>query len=105
MYSLLLIGLSWMIFAITDMGELGRYLLSMIGVPNGTGASFRQLLTSYGAIMLIGAVGIIPAVGNLRNVIYNKSRILTFVLEIALFVLCIAAIVRDSYNPFLYFRF
>ena len=95
-----------MIFAITDMGELGRYLLSMIGVPNGGGnVTLRQLVTSYGVVMLIGAAGIVPAVSRLRTVVYQKSKILTFVIEIALFVLCVAALVRDSYNPFLYFKF
>ena len=105
-YTGLVVIIGWMIFAITDMGELGRYLLSMIGVPYGTGsATFRQILTSYGAIMAIGAVGLIPAVSDLRKVVYSRSKILTFVIELILMVLCVAALIRDSYNPFLYFRF
>ena len=105
-YTAFIVIVGWMIFAITDMGELGRYLLSMIGVPNGGGnVTLRQLLTSYGAVMAIGAVGIVPAVSRLRNVVYQRSKVLTFVIELVLFVLCIAALVRDSYNPFLYFRF
>ena len=105
-YTLLVVLLGWMIFAITDMGELGRYLLSMIGFSRGPGgATIRQLLTSYGAVMLIGAVGIVPAVSRLRNVVYQKSKAAVFVIEIVLFLLCLAALIKDSYNPFLYFRF
>ncbi len=105
-YTMFIVLLGWMIFAITDMGELGRYLLSMIGFPRGAGgATVRTLLTSYGVIMAIGAAGIVPWVSRLRNVVYQKSKVITFIIEIVLFVLCLAALIRDSYNPFLYFRF
>ncbi|MBR5338968.1 MAG: MBOAT family protein [Lachnospiraceae bacterium] len=105
-YTMLIVLLGWMIFAITDMGELGRYLLSMIGFSRGEGgATVRTLLTSYGVVMAIGAAGIVPWVSRLRNVVYQKSKVITFIIEIVLFVLCLAALIRDSYNPFLYFRF
>ena len=105
-YTAFVVIVGWMIFAITDMGELGRYLLSMAGAVRNAGAlSLRRLLSGYGAVLAAGTAGLIPQVSRIRKVIFSNYKVLAFVIEAVLFVLCVASLIRDSYNPFLYFRF
>ncbi len=106
LYTALVVVVGWMIFAITDLGELGRYLLSMTGLlPGEPAISFRQILTGYGPVAAFGLLGILPAVKRLKDALFNKSKTVSLIVTILLFVLSLCAIIRDSYNPFLYFRF
>ena len=105
-YTAFVVIIGWMIFSLTDLGELGKYLLSMTGFYGGMGdVSVRLILSGYGAVLLAGTLGLIPAPGRVRDFIFRRFRILVFIIELALMVLCISSLIRDRYNPFLYFRF
>ena len=78
-YSLLLIGLSWMIFAITDFGDLTEYFRCLF-VPKGCNAALYSsaaalascadvlyYLRNYGVIIVIGSILSTPLISGWFN--------------------------------------
>ncbi|MBO5219259.1 MAG: MBOAT family protein [Clostridia bacterium] len=110
-YTLLLVIISWAIFAIDDMGRLGQF----IGAMFGAGGSFADanslyLLATNAILFVILAVAATPApkllAGKLMAKLGDKpGAIVQNAAFIGIFVLSVAYIVDASYNPFLYFRF
>ena len=100
-YSLLLIGLSWMIFAITDIRELGTFFLRLVSF-DFTNDIFYYL-RNYGLICAIGCVLSTPALSGFYKK-YQKKLVGVIAL-IAIFVLSVCYLADASFNPFLYFRF
>ena len=110
-YTLLLVIISWAIFAIDDMGRLGQF----IGAMFGAGGSFADanslyLLATNAILFVILAVAATPApkllAGKLMAKLGEKpGAIVQNAAFIGIFVLSVAYIVDASYNPFLYFRF
>ncbi len=108
-YLVVLVMLSWALFAITDLGQLGLFLKSMFSFPGSLGGSWNYYLRNYGVVLLLGCVFSAPIVPCLSKKLeamgkkwYQPLRIglLLFVL-----VLSVAYLVDATYNPFLYFRF
>ncbi|MBO5452415.1 MAG: MBOAT family protein [Clostridia bacterium] len=101
-YTLAVVIVGWIFFAGESFGHSAKYLKLMF-TPNST-PSFI-----YGGIITI-VIGIISAIPLGKN-IYNKFKdkkymyVAETVVCLALLVLSTAALVSDSYNPFLYFRF
>jgi alginate O-acetyltransferase complex protein AlgI len=101
-YSLLAIGFGWMLFAISDLRQLGIYLSRLF--VGGVSSEILYYLRNYGVILLAGCL-LSSGLGNrLYEKIRNK-RAATVPMLSAIFVLCIAYLADASYNPFLYFRF
>jgi len=53
-YSLVLIGLSWMIFAITDISQLGLYFTKLVSFGRDENALY--FIRNYGVVLLIGCL-------------------------------------------------
>ena len=105
-YTLMIVVLGWMLFAITDFKALGMYLRAMFGMGAGAAdhRSFAYLM-SYGIVLLAGAVCSAGWPGKQLGTLCRKhERVLAGILAAA-FVLCLASLAYDSFNPFLYFRF
>ena len=112
-YTLFFILVSFVIFNVNSVGEIGIYLKNMFFLGGGevTGAEFWYYLKSYGPILLIGVLG----ATNLPKKIYEKCRkmrltdgclvVVEPIVLVALLLLCTAYLVDGSFNPFLYFRF
>ena len=111
-YTLFLVVISWVIFAIVDIPTLGKYLGAMFGA----GGSFADinsiyLLITNAILFIILAVGATPAPKKIADKFLTKlgERPINAVVKNAAFavilLLCTAYIVDASYNPFLYFRF
>ena len=101
-YSLLAIGFGWMLFAITDLRQLGVYLSRLF--TGGVSGSEPYYLRNYFVILLIGCL----LSSGLGNRVYDKIKdrgALVIPLLTAIFILCVAYLADASYNPFLYFRF
>ena len=102
----------WVIFYFTDLGQLGIYLLAMIGVGT-TGLTDTILnITVMNNIfwIILALVLCTPVVKKTREFLLEKG--FTTVLyglqipaNIALLFICTAMLAGQSYNPFLYFRF
>jgi len=108
-YALVLVTISWTLFAFTDIAEGFAWCRAMFsGVLFDRGSLY--LLLTYGGMLLLCAIAATP----LRKTCYEKlnarlgQRALTFAdcggLACVL-AASMAYLVSGSYNPFLYFRF
>ena len=105
-YVLLVIGISWVCFAITDMNQLMTYLGRMFGILPGISVNhmvFRNACMKYGVTILIGMF----MCTDRAHRFYKKAKDnwLGMILLTALFWMCIWYLIVAGNNPFLYFRF
>lgn len=106
-YIILLMPVTWMIFAHTDAGEMFGYLGCMFGIyPEGATpakAQFARYLADYWYLLLIGAALLTPFPAKL----YRRIKDSLWMLPIfaALFWLCIYVLYTSTSNPFLYMAF
>lgn len=106
-YTVLLIPVTWVIFAITDMGQLAAYLGNMAGYHRGeilVGVTqFVRYLKEYGLLLIACVIFVTP----LPTKLYWKwkDRWFTVLILLGIFWWSVREIVLGSNNPFLYFRF
>ena len=108
LYALFLIMIGWAIFSFDNMGEMGVFFGSLFGA-NGFIATEAQasVMLSYLPVCVAGCVLSTPVL----KVLYAKVRnakyavVLETVFSVVVMLLCTAALVSESYNPFIYFRF
>lgn len=108
--ALLLVGIGWMIFDHTDLGEAFRIIGGLFGI--GT-AGFAAATVSWQALRLlpllaVSAAAATPYPTRLWNRLTGHRLALTVlepVLLVAVLALSVACAVRSDYSPFLYFNF
>lgn len=110
-YSIVLAVIGWVLFFSSSFGQAADYIRVMFGA-GAHGFADREsmyLLTSNLILWLILIFGSTPLVHfryehMLRTKKWNTT-IINSVVYVALFIVCIAYLVTETYNPFLYFRF
>lgn len=110
-YSIVLGVIGWVLFFSSSFGQAADYIRVMFGA-GAHGFADREsmyLLTSNLILWLILIFGSTPLVHfryehMLRSKKWNTT-IINSVVYAALFIVCIAYLVTETYNPFLYFRF
>lgn len=110
-YSIVLVVIGWVLFFSSSFGQAADYIRVMFGA-GAHGFADREsmyLLTSNLILWLILIFGSTPLVHfryehMLRTKKWNTT-IIDSVVYVALFIVCIAYLVTETYNPFLYFRF
>ena len=100
-YTLLAIGLSWMLFAITDLQQLGLYFNRLFSFE--AGADVVYYLKNYLIILAVGCVLSTPVLKGFYEKI--KGRAAGIILSMLILVASVAYLTDAAYNPFLYFRF
>lgn len=110
LYSLLLIILGWVIFALTDFGAIGNYFAALFGAHGGTDAQTMYLLTTNISLLLVAALACTRWPAHAANDLLARlpqaaQTLLRCLFYAAVLLMCVAFLVGDSYNPFLYFRF
>ena len=108
--ALLLVGIGWMIFDHTDLGEAFRIIGGLFGI--GT-AGFAAATVSWQALRLLPLLAVSGAAATpyptrLWNRLTGRRPALTVlepVLLVAVLALSVACAVRSDYSPFLYFNF
>ena len=106
-YTLILIPITWVVFAITDMSQLGAYLGNMFGMHRDTvlvgTQQFVRYLKEYWVLLIVCTVFATPFPAKL----YNKfrDRWFTVVILLIVFWFSVYEIMVGNNNPFLYFRF
>ena len=110
LYSLLLIILGWIIFALTDFSAIGGYFAALFGAHGGLDSSTMYLLTSNLILLIIAGFAStrLPAklaVGFVQRLTPAGQTAVKCIFYTGVLLMCIAFLVGDSYNPFLYFRF
>ena len=110
-YSMILVMVGWVFFFSESLGGAVTYLKLMIGM-GGNGFIDREAFYLLKTNMVLWVIVIIASmsVGHKRYVrlIYNEGKpriVLNCAVYAVLFLLCVAYLVTESYNPFLYFRF
>lgn len=115
LYLLFLTLIGWTIFYTTDLGKLGGYFGVMFGL-SGNALSDPQLSITFmnNLFWLIAAVLFCMPITQLVKRWAQAQRsegvragisIVNAIMNVMLLFVCTAMLVRDSYNPFLYFRF
>lgn len=99
-FSLVLIG--WVFFFSSTLTEAGSYLKAMF-LGNGILLDRTGIFFFLNSILLI-IVSFIPALVKIDPK-KNVPGFLKWPAAALLFILCVAFLVGESYNPFLYFRF
>ncbi len=102
LYMIPLLIISWAIFAITDLSELGLFLTRMFSFAGGD--DWLYYLKSYGITFLLAAMLSTPVLKPLYQKL-DKNPWLSTAFFASVLILSTAYLVDASYNPFLYFRF
>ena len=107
-YTLVLVLVSWAVFAIEDFSHLTAYLKVMFGLGGVElmNANFVYYLTSYLPVLCVAAVASTPLGVKLFHRLPLKAKgAAGLALVLAGLLVCTAYLVDGTYNPFLYFRF
>lgn len=102
-YALFLIMIGWLIFSIEDLEIMNIYFKKMFMNGKIIDNEFIFYLKNYFVYILFGIIFSMPI---LRKIKMSKTlKVIETILYIILFIITLAFIISDSYNPFLYFRF
>ena len=113
-YTMLLVTISWVVFAANNLKEAIEYFKAMFMAQGNTFANTESLylLSSYGVlfiIALLACTSIPKKVAGFMLKKISKNEILVTIIEnaylILILILVVAYLVNATYNPFLYFRF
>ena len=107
-YTMLLVMVSWAIFAMEDFSRLGAYLRVMFGLGGAplADSAFGYYFRSYLPVLVAAAIASTPLGAALwRKLPQRAARVLGTLAILAGLTLCTAYLVAGTYNPFLYFRF
>lgn len=109
-YSMLFVMIGWVLFFSKDILQAKNYIGVMFGIGAAglTDGMGMYLLFSNGLGWLILILCSTPYISKKFELIrgYRDNRVIfQCVTYVFLFVLCIAYLVTETYNPFLYFRF
>lgn len=106
-YTLILIPITWVVFGISDMGQLGAYLGNMFGVhQTAVLVGVQQLiryLKEYWVLLIACVLFITPFPAQLYR--KYRDRWFSVVVLLLIFWFSVHEIMVGSNNPFLYFRF
>ncbi len=106
-YAMVIVMLGWMLFQFTDMTELTAFFRGLFTGGFGVSNNAMYEIVTYIPLLVIAAFASLPVAKNLwtkhkddKAMPYIETALVIFAL-----VLCTAALVTSTYNPFLYFRF
>ncbi|MCR5545111.1 MAG: MBOAT family protein [Lachnospiraceae bacterium] len=104
---LFVIPLTWLIFAVSDLGQLKEYFIKLISIHSGAPmADLSKYLPMYGIFFVIGGFLLIPTVANgILKQREGKIQGLRVILLFIIFVVSLYFSGISSGNPFLYYSF
>ncbi len=104
----ILVLLGWVLFYSDTLGSAFSVYGSMIGIrtPLSDQAGLYALST-YGLPLVLSLFFCLPVMKVLKGTIEKSvpGRVVIYIVMTGLFILTLAALITESYNPFLYFRF
>lgn len=108
LYTMFFVIIGWVIFRAESLSDAIGYIGTMFGL-NGSGFSdgiFAGYFSQSFILLTIGAICSVPIAKSFSKVNWGLAGDIIYVLAMVfLFVLCIASLVSNSYNPFIYFNF
>ena len=106
LYMLLVIPLSWMLFAIPSLKDIGSYIGRLFAFSGGTAVHARDFLVygrQYAVVLVIGLLVSTPLPEKLWRRI--RTSPLGTVLLLVLFWVCVYCMAVATNDPFMYFSF
>lgn len=106
LYTLFVTVMGWAIFYFEDMGSLGAFFHRAFTL-SPTGQTAVNWMLGYLPLMLAAIVAATPLGAKLCRKWEKKSWFAPVQMAVGaiLMLLCVASLVSQSYNPFIYFRF
>lgn len=107
-YTMIIVIIGWGLFKFTTISELGSCFADMFNFANGIcGAEAYTLIVGYLPIIIVAAIASTPLAAKLYSRFSDTRYIWIAEVIFCLIILVIstASLVKQSYNPFLYFRF
>lgn len=114
-YTMLLVTISWVIFAVDDLSLIKAYMTSLIGLQNIDiiNSYTGYLLSGNWILIVICTIGVtnvpIKLWRKIKNDMLQEKLLVRAIVEnlglLLLLIVSIGYIVASTYNPFLYFRF
>ena len=107
-YTMIFVIIGWAIFAYPDMADGGYYVSVLLGKAQLADGNTLYYLANYAAVIALGIIFSTQLPKKLYKKVFTSDRAKTaaqIAFTIAAFAVCVAFLVSDSYNPFLYFRF
>ncbi|MBR1931431.1 MAG: MBOAT family protein [Lachnospiraceae bacterium] len=109
LYTLFFVVIAWVLFFGEGLGAAWRFVGGMFGMGTVAfwGKETTYLLLSNRLLWLAAAVGATSLVKYVADKAFSTGiwRWLENLVLLGMFVLSVAALITDSYNPFIYFRF
>lgn len=106
LYLWVVIPITWICFALTDVSQLQIYLERMFALRAGIRVSagdWLKALANYGGLLAFGGLGCTPFFKNCFR--KWKDSVLMSLLLAGIFWLCVWRLQIEGNNPFMYFRF
>ena len=94
MVTMVLVMLGWALFYFENLGDLGAFLGRLFTAVPSAGIAFYLPVTALGCLCATPALKRVKLPDGVR-----------WMLCVVLLLLCVASLARQSYNPFIYFRF
>lgn len=105
--TMLIVMTGWVFFSNENISEAFGYLSAMLGI-NGNllwDNTSSYLVQSYGFAIFVMSVSSFGFFDNIFTSFRNRHPALKAGFYFAVYVLCVAFLLSETYNPFLYFRF
>ena len=103
LYAVFAVMLGWALFYFESLGELAAFLTRLFTDAASTASA--NVLLGYLPILLAAAAASTPLLKKLPLKKTAGAEALRIAALAVLLLLCVAALVNQSYNPFIYFRF
>ncbi len=108
-YAIVLILISWVIFAFEDLSKIVEYIKTMFKIDVLYNKEALYYLQNYIFIIVIAIICSIPIWQKIKQKMDKINSVLVGIITsfgyVGILILCTASLVTDSFNPFLYFRF
>ena len=111
LYSFFVINMGWVIFKITDIGQLKKFVKVMIGIAGNkviTSASILNIISNkFIFIMITAFIGIGFIQTNLPQKLKGKVQgsAIELVWCLMIFLISLSFLASSTYSPFIYFNF
>lgn len=102
-YLIFFIIISWGIFALSDLSQMGALFNRMFSLHGGT--DWMYYLRDYAAMFVLCILASTPFFKKLADSAAGKNRVVRTVFLAGVLVVCVAFMVDSTYSPFLYFNF
>jgi len=105
-YAMAAVMLGWALFYFEDMGALSLFFRQLFSLSAASVPALNRIL-GYLPLLLVSVVAATPLGVKLHGKITGRSwaPYAEMAFGTVLMLLCVAALVSQSYNPFIYFRF